>query len=255
MRPVTCTQEGWASSGAASSRPEMYCELTLPGSTKVPGRMRPLVLSGKPPRPCRSQPAAMISSESGESGRAPRRPWPTKVASAPSAQATGSIKRSVEPLSPQSSVPPARALSRPNSTLFMVGWTWKPSSTVSMRAPRAVRQRTVASISAQVVLQVTCVSPLASAAQMMRRCAIDLDAMAGTVPLSGDGVMRASMRKRLPSGRGPRQLNRGRWKVACGRYCSGRCRAESPGRWCRPRAFCRGAPRQRRHRHPSCSGS
>lgn len=56
MRPVTCTQEGWASSGAASSRPEMYCELTLPGSTKVPGRMRPLVLSGKPPRPCRSQP-------------------------------------------------------------------------------------------------------------------------------------------------------------------------------------------------------
>ena len=255
MRPVTCTQEGWASSGAASSRPEIYCELTLPGSTKVPGRMRPLVLSGKPPIPCRSQPAAMISSESGESGRAPRRPWPTKVASAPSAQATGSIKRSVEPLSPQSSVPPARALSRPNSTLFMVGWTWKPSSTVSMRAPSAVRQRTVASISAQVVLQATCVSPLASAAQMMRRCAIDLDAMAGTVPLSGEGVMRANMRMRLPSGRGPRQLNRGRWKAACGRCCNGQCRAELPGRWCRPRVFCRGAPRQRRHRHLGRSGS
>ena len=51
----------------------------------------------------------------------------------------------------------------------------------------AVRQRTVASISAQVVLQVTCVSPLASAAQMMRRCAIDLDAMAGTVLERGGG--------------------------------------------------------------------
>ena len=255
MRPVTCTQEGWASSGAASSRPEMYCELTLPGSTKVPGRMRPLVLSGKPPRPCRSQPAAMISSESGESGRAPRRPWPTKVASAPSAQATGSIKRSVDPLSPQSSVPPARALSRPNSTLFMVGWTWKPSSTVSMRAPSAVRQRTVASMSAQVVLQVTCVSPLASAAQMMRRCAIDLDAMAGTVPLSGDGVMRASMRKRLPSGRGPRQLNRGRWKAACGRCCNGQCRAELPGQSCHRRAFYRAVLRQRRRRPKARSGS
>ena len=255
MRPVTCTQEGWASSGAASSRPEIYCELTLPGSTKVPGRMRPLVLSGKPPRPCRSQPAAMISSESGESGRAPRRPWPTKVASAPSAQATGSIKRSVDPLSPQSSVPPARALSRPNSTLFMVGWTWKPSSTVSMRAPRAVRQRTVASMSAQVVLQVTCVSPLASAAQMMRRCAIDLDAMAGTVPLSGDGVMRASMRKRLPSGRGPRQLNRGRWKAACGRCCNGQCRAELPGQSCHRRAFYRAVLRQRRRRPKARSGS
>ena len=69
----------------------------------------------------------------------------------------------------------------------MVGWTWKPSSTVSMRAPSAVRQRTVASMSAQVVLQVTCVSPLARAAQMMRRCAIDLDAMAGTVLKRGRG--------------------------------------------------------------------
>ena len=217
--------------------------------------MRPLVLSGKPPRPCRSQPAAMISSESGESGRAPRRPWPTNVASAPSAQATGSIKRRVEPLSPQSSVPPASALSRPNSILFIVGWTWKPSSTVSMRAPSAVRQRTVASISAQVVLQVTCVSPLARAAQMIRRCAIDLDAMAGTVPLSGDGVMRASMRRRLPSGRGPRQLNHGRWKAACGRCCSGQCRAESPSRWCHRRVFCRAAPRQRRRRPKARSGS
>ena len=233
----------------------MYCELTLPGRIKVPGRMRPLVLSGKPPRPCRSQPAAMISSESGERGRAPRRPWPTNVASAPSAQATGSIKRSVEPLSPQSSVPPASALSRPNSILFIVGWTWKPSSTVSMRAPSAVRQRTVASISAQVVLQVTCVSPLARAAQMIRRCAIDLDAMAGTVPLSGDGVMRASMRRRLPSGRGPRQLNHGRWKAACGRCCSGQCRVESPGQWCHPHVFCRAAPRQRRRRRKARSGS
>lgn len=32
------------------------------------------------------------------------------MASAPSAQATGSIKRSVEPLSPQSSVPPGKCL-------------------------------------------------------------------------------------------------------------------------------------------------
>ena len=217
--------------------------------------MRPLVLSGKPPRPCRSQPAAMISSESGERGRAPRRPWPTKVASAPSAQATGSIKRSVEPLSPQSSVPPASALSRPNSILFMVGWTWKPSSTVSMRAPSDVRQRTVASISAQVVLQVTCVSPLASAAQIIKRCAIDLDAMAGTVPLSGEGVMRASMRMRLPSGRGPRQLSHGRWIAACGRCCSGQYRAESPDRWCHRRVFCRATPRQRRCRRKAHSGS
>ena len=42
-------------------------------------------------------------------GRSPSRGEPTKVASAPRAQATGSMKRSVEPDSPQSRVAPARS--------------------------------------------------------------------------------------------------------------------------------------------------
>ncbi len=51
----------------------------------------------------------------------------------------------------------------------------------------------VASMSAHVVSQATRVTPLARAAAMMIRCAIDFEAMAGTVPESGLGLIRASI--------------------------------------------------------------
>ena len=194
ISPVTAIWVSPSSKGAASNSPEMYCELTFPGSSKRPARMRPEVRRGSPVAPWNVQPAAMSSSVSGAMGRSPSRGEPTKVASAPRAQATGSMKRSVEPDSPQSRVAPARARKMPCSRLLSTGWISKPPSMGSILAPIAVRQRMVASISAHVVSQATRVTPFARAAAMMMRCAIDLDEMAGTVPERGLGLILASMR-------------------------------------------------------------
>lgn len=208
----------------------MYCELTLPGRIKVPGRMRPLVLSGKPPRPCRSQPAAMISSESGERGRAPRRPWPTKVASAPSAQATGSIKRSVEPLSPQSSVPPGKCLEQAKLNALHGGVDLEAVlDGLDARAQgreAAYRGLDIGAGGIAGHMRLSVGAAQRDDEAVRHRLGCD----SGNGALEREGVMRASQRMWLPSGRGPRQLNHGRWKAACGRCCSGQCRAESPGR-------------------------
>ncbi len=164
----------------------MYCEATLPGSTKVPGRMRPLVLSGKPPRPCRSQPAATISSESGERGCAEAS---LTHKGGLCAQRAGDGQHKAECGAAFAAVKRAagKGLEQAKLNTLHGGVDLEAVLDGLDAGTRAVRQRTVASMSAQVVLQVTCVSPLASAAQIIKRCAIDLDAMAGTVPLSGTG--------------------------------------------------------------------
>ena len=57
-----------------------------------------------------------------------------------------------------------------------------------MRAPSACRQETVASMSREVVLQPTVVTEGESAARISRRCATDLDEIAGMAPESSLGL-------------------------------------------------------------------
>ena len=99
----------------------MYCELTSPGRMKRPGRILPDVASGNAPSPVMSHPAATISAASSPNGRCPSRSDPVNAASAPRAQATGSMKRRVEPDSPQSSTAPLSAARMPFSRLLGMG--------------------------------------------------------------------------------------------------------------------------------------
>ena len=80
----------------------MNCEEILPASRNTPPVSRPVQRTVSDVGRESAQPCASSSSQRGESGRAARRPCRRKVVSMPSAAATGSRKRSVEPLSPQS---------------------------------------------------------------------------------------------------------------------------------------------------------
>ncbi len=111
---------------------------------------------------------------------------PVNVTSAPSAQATGSMKRRVEPDSPQSSVAPASARSNPCSRLLGAGWISSPPSMRVMRAPSAARQRMVAFMSSQLESHETRVTPLASAGVHVLAAGIARDARDAVGERRGD---------------------------------------------------------------------
>ena len=130
-----------------------------------------------------SQPPRISSRSSGAMGRSGSRPRMWKRASMPSAAATGSRKRSVLPLSPQSASQEAAGV--------RMGSTRRPVPVASMLAPKAVRQRTVAEMSSEPSPMRMSVGPSASAAQISARCASDFEGMAANVPRSARGEMRA----------------------------------------------------------------
>ena len=108
----------------------------------------------------------------------------------PSAQTTGSMKRRVEPDSPQSRVGTSVGASAPPAGApWGMGLTRKPALVRAMRAPRASRHAMVASMSLEVVAQSMSQVASASAAMISRRCAADFDAMASMVPERGLGSM------------------------------------------------------------------
>ena len=143
----------------------MNWEDTSPGSVNAPGCSAP---EQRSMFPCRSMPipCAHSSRASGSIGRSGKRPRSINSASAPSAPANGSRKRSVVPLSPQSRrrVPPSVLNS-------------------------ALRHALVARISCELPAFSTRTGCSVSAAQMRYRCACDFDAGARTSPRRAPGSM------------------------------------------------------------------
>ena len=135
--------------------------------------MLPFIFSGRH-SPENQTPLPPIASHSGFIGRLESRPFPTNSASVPSAAASGSIKRSVDPLSPQSqtAAPPSR------SPLFTV--IYSPHTSIS--APSARRQRIVASISSETAAHRIRVCSSDAAAHISSLCTADFDGGAATVP-------------------------------------------------------------------------
>ena len=111
--PTTFILLSASSNGSAKSRPVKYCEEISPGNEYSPGVSLPRhtrgrwasLLSSSSSTPC-----SFRASKSVSIGRRGSLPFPVSVASAPNAAATGSRKRSVEPLSPQGITPPLRRL-------------------------------------------------------------------------------------------------------------------------------------------------
>ena len=108
-------------------------------------------------------------------GRLPSRPCMRNTPPPVTAMAMGTKKRSVEPLSPQSREGIRRGLCAQPVTVSR-----SPSSFSS--APRAVRHREVAAISAESIKPDRTVVAWVSPAQIMRRCASDLEAGAASTP-------------------------------------------------------------------------
>ena len=102
--PVTIILHSCPVTGSAISSPDMNCDDTPPSMVYVPPGSRPLQSRGRVPLALNSTPCATISSCKGDSGRSGSLPSPLNSQYAPSAAATGSIKRRVEPLSPQFSL-------------------------------------------------------------------------------------------------------------------------------------------------------
>ena len=170
----------------------MYWDETLPGSSNMPPRRGPDTVIGRSPSLLTAAPCARSASASGFSGRLERRPAPVSSAD-PRAAETGSMNRSVDPDSRQSSTG-ACAASREN------GSTSKPSDVRAILAPSASRHPIVASISSDDPGQTIRVEESARAAQMSARCASDLEGMARMVPVSCRGSRRASISMRPPGG-------------------------------------------------------
>ena len=120
--------------------PVTYCELTEPGRRKRPGFRRPDTENGGF-SPEKEQPRSLIASVREPSGRLASRPRTFTENPPHSAAATGRRKRSVEPLSPQSSSGAAPVSAEgAMSTPELVGEIIHPS---------ADRQRSVALISSE----------------------------------------------------------------------------------------------------------
>ena len=171
---------------AASRRPVTNCDETVPGSVNVPPVSGPETVRGNDPGAERRAWCAQSSSHSGESGRLASLPCPWMLPP-PRAQSTGSMKRSVEPDSPQSRCAPSGILSPAPSR--GIGTTRKPMRVRVTRAPNADRQVAVASMSLDVVGQSSVVVLSLSAASTSRRCATDFEAIAPIVPARGEGSM------------------------------------------------------------------
>ena len=161
--------------GRAIKRAEIYCDDTSPGSFHPPPTRRPEQRRSSPSDSI-VMPWRRSSASKGASGRAARRPRRRKRTEAPSTPATGSRKRSVEPLSPQGSSSSPAGISR-------IGRTRMRSPVIEKEAPRAVRQSAVAAISRETPSQRISQSVCPSAAQMRRRWAWDLEAGMRMLPL------------------------------------------------------------------------
>ena len=150
-------------SGSAKRRPVRYCDDTSPGRVKRPPLKVPLQVTGSSmPGVCRSNAMPCSSSAAHKllMGRIGNLPWPTNVASAPRTAATDTRKRSVEPLSPQSSVAPL---------CKETGTTLNTPLLYSILAPRAFNECMVAIISSFTLLHATVTGSAPSAAQMSKR--------------------------------------------------------------------------------------
>lgn len=201
----------------------------LPGRAYSPAQSLPETVSGSL---CAEnvQPPASMAFMSAPSGRSGSRPCPTAEKPPQTAAATGRRKRSVEPLSPQSSTG-ACGVSR-------MGETAAPPASQRTAPPSAVTQRTVACMSSEgSPLRMSCVGLSASAAQMSARCASDLDGIAATAPASRAGYSFKFIFLHHRKGRGQARL------PAFHATRSRRCALAPRARWYHPCVFCRKADR------------
>ena len=150
------------SSGSANSKPEINCELMLPGTLNTPAFSLPPILSGKPLLLSRVTPLSGRISLYSPIGRVTRLPLPVNSASIPPAAATGIKNLSVLPLSMQSSV----------ADLFLkmsVPSTVRMSLSMIVFAPSASTQPIVALMSFDRATGVIVHTPPDSAAQIIAR--------------------------------------------------------------------------------------
>ena len=153
-----------SSSGRAKSRPDMNCELMLPGTLNTPARSCPETFIGRLSAEI-TAPFSLSALLSADIGRSGSLPWPMNSAFIPSAEATGSRKRRVVPLSPQSRMPPSCS---------------------------SLRQRKVARVSSEVQSDSEFFLP-ASATAVISLCACDFDGGASSEPRSLPGVILISI--------------------------------------------------------------
>ena len=176
-------------------------------------------------------PCAASCSPYSARGRFESLPCITKVQSAPKRPATGSRKRSVEPLSPQSSSTPDGLLlrSRGLTCRTLCG----PSSETVIFAPSAFRQRTVAAISSERPRYEIATGRSPSAAQISSLCSCDLLEGTCRVPMRTPGCrttvfccLTTLSTMPVPPRSSPEDPS-----FRCGRVRSFRCCGAPPGLW------------------------
>ena len=163
------------SSGSANIKPEINCELMLPGTLKTPLFSFPLIFSGRPSPPSSETPFSGNICEYSPIGRETRLPLPVNRASTPPAAATGIINLSVLPLSMQSRV----AVFFANTALPS---TVSTSFSTEASAPSASTQPMVALISLESATGDILHTPPDKAAQMTARWTSLFDGGAATAP-------------------------------------------------------------------------